>query len=84
MSLYIRKQYNKLKSEFQEEGVKMNKKEKLYLENMLNELESECTGDEKETYTTGYRNGHRNGQIELLKYILNVPCGEKSNNEEER
>jgi len=31
------------------------------------------TGDDAETYTTGYRNGHRNGQIELLMYILQIP-----------
>lgn len=28
------------------------------------------SGDAAETYTTGYRYGHRNGQIELLQQIL--------------
>lgn len=28
--------------------------------------------DTAETYTTGYRYGHRNGQIELLQQILNI------------
>ena len=42
---------------------------------MLSNLESKCCGDGAETYTTGYRNGHRNGQIELLRYILQVPDG---------
>lgn len=30
------------------------------------------SGDTAETYTTGYRYGHRNGQIELLQQILNI------------
>lgn len=43
---------------------------------MLSNLERMCRGgDEGETYTTGYRNGHHNGQIELLRYILQVPDG---------
>lgn len=29
-------------------------------------------GDAAETYTTGYRYGHRNGQIELLQQILGI------------
>jgi len=45
------------------------------LREMLSNLESKCCGDGAETYTTGYRNGHRNGQIELLRYILQVPDG---------
>lgn len=45
------------------------------LRTMLSDLESKCCGDGAETYTTGYRNGHRNGQIELLRYILQVPDG---------
>ena len=51
------------------------------LREMLFNLESKCCGDGAETYTTGYRNGHRNGQIELLRYILQVPDG---TSEEER
>ena len=45
------------------------------LREMLSNLESKCCGDGAETYTTGYRNGHHNGQIELLRYILQVPDG---------
>jgi hypothetical protein len=30
------------------------------------------SGDTAETYTTGYRHGHRNGQIELLQQILDI------------
>lgn len=45
------------------------------LKAMLSALESKCFGDGVENYTTGYRNGHRNGQIELLRYILRVPEG---------
>jgi hypothetical protein len=46
------------------------------LREMLSDLERMCRGgDEGETYTTGYRNGHHNGQIELLRYILQVPDG---------
>lgn len=32
-------------------------------------------GDAEETYTNGYRWGHRNGQIELLRRILNIGDG---------
>ena len=46
------------------------------LREMLSDLERMCRGgDEGEAYTTGYRNGHHNGQIELLRYILQVPDG---------
>lgn len=38
----------------------------------LNE-QNEQQGDCAETYTTGYRNGHRNGQIELLVRLLGFP-----------
>ena len=33
------------------------------------------SGDTAETYTTGYRYGHRNGQIELLQQILGICDG---------
>ena len=33
------------------------------------------SGDTAETYTTGYRHGHRNGQIELLQQILGICDG---------
>ena len=39
------------------------------------------SGDTAETYTTGYRYGHRNGQIELLQQILNI-CDSTSEPEE--
>lgn len=39
------------------------------------------SGDTAETYTTGYRYGHRNGQIELLQQILNI-CDSTSETEE--
>lgn len=39
------------------------------------------SGDTAETYTTGYRYGHRNGQIELLQQILNI-CDSTSEQEE--
>lgn len=42
------------------------------LQQMLSVLASTSYGDEKETYTTGYRNGHRNGQIEILRHLLGV------------
>lgn len=32
-------------------------------------------GDGKETYTTGYRNGHKNGVIETLRRVLGIPDG---------
>lgn len=43
------------------------------LEARLIELEASCNGDSAETYTTGYRNGHRNGQIELIEWVLKKP-----------
>lgn len=33
------------------------------------------SGDTAETYTTGYRYGHRNGKIELLQQILGICDG---------
>lgn len=39
------------------------------------------SGDTAETYTTGYRYSHRNGQIELLQQILNI-CDSTSEPEE--
>lgn len=40
------------------------------------------SGDTVETYTTGYRYGHRNGQIELLQQILDI-CDSVSEAENE-
>ena len=33
--------------------------------------------DEAETYTTGYQNGIRNGQAELIAYLLQIDTGTK-------
>jgi len=38
----------------------------------LCELNNHSSNDGIETYTTGYRYGHRNGQIELLEQILHI------------
>lgn len=35
------------------------------------------TYDDVENYTTGYKYGHRNGQLELLEQILNIETGAK-------
>ena len=35
-------------------------------------------GDEAETYTTGYRNGHKNGQAELIAYLLQLDIGTRA------
>lgn len=40
------------------------------LRQMLIVLDSTRYGDGAETYTTGYRNGHRNGRIEILRHVL--------------
>ena len=54
------------------------------LRDMLSSLERKCCGgDEGETYTTGYRNGHYNGQVELLRHILQVPDGTSEGNEKD-
>ena len=55
----------------------MNKKEKSILNKAYRELKEKqlSGGDEVETYTTGYRNGHTNGQIELSERILNIDTG---------
>ena len=47
------------------------------LREMLERLEMECqqASDGHEDYTNGYRWGHRNGQIELLRQILNTGEG---------
>ena len=45
------------------------------LRQQFTNLSSVCYGDDTETYTTGYRNGHRNGRVELLQYILGISDG---------
>lgn len=45
------------------------------LQQMLSVLDSTHYGDGAETYTTGYRNGHRNGRIEILRHVLGIHEG---------
>lgn len=45
------------------------------LHQMLTELTAICYGDGEETYTTGYRNGRKNGKIEILRSVLGVHEG---------
>ena len=45
------------------------------LQQMLSVLDSTRYGDDAETYTTGYRNGHRNGRIEILRHVLGIHEG---------
>ena len=40
-----------------------------------NGLKNKIDGDGAENYTTGYKYGHRNGQIELLEWILKIDTG---------
>lgn len=42
--------------------------------NKCNKL-TQPTGDQAETYTTGYENGYRNGQTELIAYLLQLDTG---------
>lgn len=44
---------------------------------LLSKLEKlqNSAADAAETYTTGYRYGHRNGQAELIRYILGIGDG---------
>ena len=58
----------------------MNKTEKAKLNKIYEELKKKqlSSGDGAETYTTGYRNGHTNGQIELLERILAIDTGLRS------
>ena len=42
------------------------------LHDMLNDLTAVGLADSEENYHYGYRNGFRNGRIELLKYILQI------------
>lgn len=58
----------------------MNKKERLQLNKLYAELKEKqsTSGDSVENYTTGYRNGHTNGQLELLERILTIDTGLRS------
>jgi len=58
----------------------MNKKEKATLNKLYKELKEKqlSSEDGAETYTTGYRNGHTNGQMELLERMLNIDTGGRS------
>ena len=51
------------------------------LQQMLIVLDATRYGDGAETYTTGYRNGHRNGRIEILRHVLEIPEGDSSDTE---
>ena len=51
------------------------------LQQMLIVLDATRYGDGAETYTTGYRNGHRNGRIEILRHVLEIPDGDSSDTE---
>lgn len=51
------------------------------LQQMLSILDSTCYGDGTETYTTGYRNGHRNGRIEILRHVLGIHEGTSEDTE---
>ena len=46
------------------------------LQQMLTVLDCTHYGDGAETYATGYRNGHRNGRIEILRYVLEINEGD--------
>lgn len=48
------------------------------LQQMLTVLNSTRYGDGVETYTTGYRNGHRNGRIEILHHVLGINEGDSA------
>lgn len=54
--------------------------EKLKLNYLYEELKKKqrSSGDCAETYTTGYRAGHINGQIELLEQILKIDTGARA------
>ena len=47
---------------------------------LLSKLEKlqNSAAEDIETYTTGYRNGHRNGQAELIRYIFGIGDGSVS------
>ena len=51
------------------------------LQQMLTVLDSTHYGDGAETYTTGYRNGHRNGRIEILRHVLGIYEGTRADAE---
>lgn len=51
------------------------------LQQMLIVLDATCYGDGTETYTAGYRNGLRNGRIEILRHVLEIPEGDSSDTE---
>ena len=48
------------------------------LQQMLTVLDCTRYGDGAETYTTGYRNGHRNGRIEILRHVLGINEGDSA------
>ena len=58
----------------------MKKTEKRWLEEKYKSLKQlqRIHGDCAENYTTGYRTGHRNGQIELIEKLLNIDTGDRT------
>ena len=46
-----------------------------WLRNEYAKITNRTCFDEKETYTTGYRNGHDNGRVELIRFLLGIPDG---------
>ena len=65
------------------EDIGLDPKEILEIKNklidLLTDLEGKDDGDGAENYTNGYRWGHRNGQRELIEWILKINKGEKTN-----
>ena len=52
------------------------------LQQMLTVLDCTRYGDGAETYTTGYRNGHRNGRIEILRHVLGINEGDSAESQD--
>ena len=54
------------------------------MQTLLDQLMAKEFGDEAETYTSGYRVGHHNGQVELLQYLLKIDTGTQASLEESK
>lgn len=67
------KYYNEMRK-YRDE-LKYYKDLKEQLLDKYNELKNKIDGDGVENYTNGYKYGHRNGQIELLEWILKIDTG---------
>jgi hypothetical protein len=53
------------------------------LQEIYDGIMNERPSDGTENYTTGYHNGHRNGQVELLQYILDIDTGFRVDSKED-